>query len=51
MQHVQGCVSNAMQNFVRDEVPSESSDDLPDDLSNPLVGDEIDHFLAHNRDL
>ena len=45
---MQGCVSNAMQNFVRDEVPSESSDDLPDDLSNPLVSDEIDHFPAHS---
>ena len=48
MQHVQDCVSNAMQNFVRDEVPSESGDDLRDDLSNPPVSDEIDHFLAHN---
>ena len=45
---MQGYVSNAMQNFVRDEVPSESSDNLPDDLSNPLVSDEIDHFLAHS---
>ena len=45
MQHVQDCVSNAMQNFVRYEV---SSDDLCDDHSNPRVSDEIDHFLAHN---
>ena len=42
MQHVQDCVSNAMQDFVRDDVPSESSDDH----SNPRVSDEIDHSLA-----
>ena len=42
LQHVQDSVSNAMQNFVRDYVPSESSDDH----SNPSVSDEIDHFLA-----
>ena len=24
------------------------SNDLPEDLSNPLVSDEIDHFLVHN---
>ena len=46
MKHVQDCVSNAMQDFVRDDVPSESSDDLCDDHSNPRVSDEIDHFLA-----
>jgi len=46
MQHVQDCVSNAMQDFVRDDVPSESSDDLCGDHSNPRVSDEIDHFLA-----
>ena len=33
---------NALQDFVRDDVPSESSDDH----SNPRVSDEIDHFLA-----
>ena len=46
MQHVQDCVSNAMQDFVRDDVPSKSSDDLCDDHSNPRVSDEIDHSLA-----
>ena len=46
MQHVQDCVSNAMQDFVRDDVPSECSDDLCDDHSNPRVSDEIDHSLA-----
>ena len=46
MQHMQDCVSNAMQDFVRDDIPSESSDDLCDDHSNPRVSDEIDHFLA-----
>ena len=34
------------KNFVRDDVPSESSDDLCDDHSNPRVSDEIDDFLA-----
>ena len=48
MQHVQDCESNAMQHFVRDGVLSESSDDFPDDVSNPLVSNEIDHFLANN---
>ena len=48
MQHVQDCVSNAMQDFVRDDVASEFSDDLCDDHSNPRVSDEIDHFLAQN---
>ena len=48
MPHVQDCVSNAMQDFVRDDVPSESSDDLCDDHSNPRVSDEIEYFLAHN---
>ena len=43
-QRVQDCVSNAMQDFVRDDVPSESSDDYP----NPCVSDEIVHFLAHD---
>ena len=44
MQHVHDCVSNAMQDFARDDVSSESCDDH----SNPLVSDEIVHFLAHN---
>ena len=46
MQHVQDCVSNARQDFVRDDVPSDSSDNLCDYHSNPPVSDEIDHFLA-----
>ncbi|XP_074629361.1 uncharacterized protein LOC141886973 [Acropora palmata] len=50
MQHVQDCVSNAMQDFFRDDVPSESSDDLCYDHSNPGVSDEIDHFLAQTVD-
>ena len=45
MQHVQDCVLNSMQNFVRYEV---SSDDLCDGHFNPRVSDEIDLFLAHN---
>ena len=45
MQHVQDCASNAVQDFVRDDVPSESSVDLCDDHSNLRVSDEIDHFL------
>ena len=44
MQNVQDCVSNVMQDFARDDVSSESCDDH----SNPLVSDEIVHFLAHN---
>ena len=46
MQHVQNCASNAMQDFVRDDVSRESRDDLCDDYSNPRVSDEIDHFVA-----
>ena len=46
MQHVQNCASNAMQVFVRDDVSSESRDDLCDDYSNSRVSDEIDHFVA-----
>ena len=46
MQHVQDCATNAMQDFVRDDVSSESSYDLCDDYSNPRVSDEIDHFVA-----
>ena len=46
MQHVQDCASNVMQDFVRDDVSSESSDHLCDDYSNPRVSDEIDHFVA-----
>ena len=33
-----------MQDFARDNFSSESCDDH----SNPLVSDEIEHFLAHN---
>ena len=33
MQHVQGYVWNAMQDFARDHVPNKSSDDLCDDNS------------------
>ena len=46
IQHVKNCASNAMQDFVRDDVSSESSDDLCHDCSNPRVSDEIDHFVA-----
>ena len=49
MQHMQDYVLNIMQNFVRDEVPTESNDHLSDDHSNLRVSDEIDHFLAHNN--
>ena len=41
---MQDCVSNAMQDFARDDFSSESCDDH----SNPIVSDEIEHFLAHN---
>ena len=37
-----------MQNFVRDEVLRKWGDDLPDDLSNLRVSDEIEHFLTHS---
>ena len=46
MQHVQNCASNAMQDFVRDDVSRESKDDLCDDYSNPRVSDEIDHQIV-----
>ena len=46
MQHVQDYVLNATQNFVRDEVPSESSDHLCEGHSNLRVSDETDHFLT-----
>ena len=46
MQHVQNCASNAMQDFVRDDISGESSEDLCDDYSNPRVSVEIDHFVA-----
>ena len=36
-----------MQNFVRDDVPSKSSDDFYDDQSNPRVSDKTEHFLEH----
>ena len=39
MQHVQDCASNAMQDFVGDDVPSESSVELCDDHSNSRVSD------------
>ena len=42
MQHVQGYVWNAMQDFARDHVSSKSSDDLYDDNSNPRVSDKIE---------
>ena len=45
MQHVQDCVSNAMQSFVRDEVLSELSDGICDDHSNPCVSDETRRSL------
>lgn len=49
MQHMHDYVLNATQNFVRDEVPTESNDHLSDDHSDLRVSDEIDHFLAHNN--
>lgn len=45
MQHMHDYVLNAMQNFVRDEVPSKSNDHI-DDHSNLRVSDEIDHFFS-----
>lgn len=46
MQHMHDYVLNAMQNYVRDEVPSESNDHLSDDHSILRVSDEIDHFFS-----